>query len=348
VPVLASLRHAWPDAQIDWIVQDSFQQVIQPHPAITNVIPFQRNIFSPALKVLTSFPTVIGWLEQLRRTRYDLVLDCQGLGRSGLMAWWTRAPRRIGDREAREFAWLGCNIRHQVQPIDAPPIHTVDRMLALLKAENIDIVHDMRLYVPMQDQQWWQTQCESHEMQPGRYAVLAPGARWLSKCWPIERWPELVRPLLERGYEHIVLVGGPDEVDHIKPIAHLCEPSQSPLINLVGQTSIGQMMAVIANAGFLIGNDSAPLHMAVGFDRPCIGLFGPTDPTIVGPYRKPHAAIREFVPAPSDRIDHKDPKLGDRLMRVISTQRVVQQIDRVLELESSRLPLPEPCVGECP
>ena len=83
-----------------------------------------------------NLPQAIRWLNSIRRRRYDAVFDVQGLGRSGLITWWSGARRRIGDRRAREFAWLGYNVRHHLPPADAT--HTVDRMLALLEAEGVD------------------------------------------------------------------------------------------------------------------------------------------------------------------------------------------------------------------
>lgn len=330
VPALASLRQAYPDARIDWVVQDSFTPAVAAHPAVSNVISFPRRRFSDCWKRPQSLRHVLQWLAAIRRTGYDLVYDLQGLGRSGLITRATGARRRVGDRDARELAWLGYNVRHRPALAADQPLHTVDRMLALLEMDGVPLVHDMRLYADNHSIAWWETMCESKGLSAGNYAVLAPTSRWRSKRWPIERWAELVSPLLLRGFDHVVLIGGPNELSQVSPIVPTGDTANSPLLSLVDQTTLGQTMAIIANAGLVVANDSAPLHMAVGFHRPCVGLFGPTDPAVVGPYRQPHASLRAFQPRPGERIDYKDAKLADRLMRVISTAAVVQQIDRVL------------------
>jgi ADP-heptose:LPS heptosyltransferase len=89
-------------------------------------------------------------------------------------------------------------------------------------------------------------------------------------------------------------------------------------------------MAIIGEARIVIANDSAPLHIAVGFDRPCIGLFGPTDPAAVGPSRREDSVIRGYNAVGRPRINYKAAKLGDSLMRFISTTAVIQKIDGVL------------------
>lgn len=348
VPVLASLRRTYPDARIDWVVQDNFAPAVASHPDLDQVVAFPRGQMANWWRSPAALRKTLGWFAQVRRAGYDLVIDFQGLGRSGLVTRITGAKRRVGARDAREFGWLGYNVRHRLRTADSGPIHTVDYMLALLEAEGIEIVRDMRLYVSESDAEWWVNKRESLGITPGRYAVLAPTSRWFSKRWPIERWVELVRPLLMRGFEHAVLIGGPNEQEQVKPILPADMPADSPLVNLVDQTSIGQTMAVIAQSGLVIANDSAPLHMAVGFDRPCVGLFGPTDPKVVGPYRRESAALRAFVPKPGEIIDYKDAKLADRLMRVISTAAVIERIDRVLmeHAPNEQLsPQPQQCPG---
>ena len=107
-------------------------------------------------------------------------------------------------------------------------------------------------------------------------------------------------------------------------------PTHGRIHNLIGKTSIGQTMAIIEHAGLVIANDSAPLHMAVGFDRPCVSLFGPTDPERVGPYGRSETVIRVFQPEPDETINYKDSRLGDSLMRLIEVEDVLKLIDQEL------------------
>ena len=327
VPVLASLRRAWPNATIDWVVQEEFASAVQAHPALNEVIPFPRARLAKWWRSATNFRACRRWFKTLRSRRYDLVLDCQGLGRSGLMSFVTRAPRRIGLRAARELAWLGYNQR---VPRDAKaplPTHTVDQMLLLIEALNIEVVRDLRLYLGEPDRQWWDQQRQGLGLMDAPYAVMAPTSRWLSKRWPIERFVQLLEPLRKRGFERVIVIGSPTELGQIHPLVSDTSPF---VVNLAGRTSIGQTMAAIAGAQLVIANDSAPLHMAVGFDRPLVGLFGPTDPAVVGPYQCDHSVVRGYHAVKNERINFKNPKLGDSLMRFISTAAVIQKIDELM------------------
>jgi lipopolysaccharide heptosyltransferase I len=336
VPVLASLRQAYPAAQIDWVVQDTFAAAVAGHPALDCIIEFPRATFARWWRNPAVAWRAAGWFRGLRDRNYDLVFDCQGLSRSGLIAWASGARRRVGFRSAKELGWLGYNVRHaEPRPDNGLPMHTVDRMLALLRCDGIPPQADMRLYVAEREQRWW----SDFRLQDGwadePYVVLAPTSRWPSKQWPIERWRELIVPLLQRGIERVVIIGSPSERPQIEGIMPTDDTAATRVVDLVGGTSIPQTMAVIAAAHFVIANDSAPLHMAVGLDRPCIGLFGPTDPAAVGPYRRDEAVLRCCGLAPGQSVNFKDPALGDRLMRSISVNHVLERFDQLRERDQA-------------
>ncbi len=320
VPILATLRRAWPEAVIDWLVQADFSAAIACHPGLNEAIRFPRREFGRWWRTPSTSVALSRWLLDLRRRRYDLVFDCQGLGRSGLFTWLTRAPRRVGHRAARELGWLGCNVRH---PSPAA-VHTVERMMSLLTAEGLEPVYDMRLYAADDDLAWW----AGHPAGGGApYAVLAPTSRWPSKRWPQSSWISLIAPLRERGFERLVLIGAPSERDQV---ARIVGDGRDPtIVDLVGRTDVGRILAVIAGAGLVIANDSAPLHVAVGFDRPCVGLYGPTDPARVGPWGVTDGVVRAR-PLHDPTTNFKDRRIGDSLMRLIEPATVLDRVDRVL------------------
>jgi heptosyltransferase I len=318
VPLAVSLRASFPSAHIAWVVQDSFVEAVVAHPAVDEVIAFPRNRWKRWWR-----PACLGeirtWVAGLRG-RFALVIDAQGLGRSGLIARATGAPRRVGFADAREGGWLGINERHRVSAV-----HTVDRMLGLLEAAGIPPVHDLRLHLRAEDRVWWDAERVARGI-PARYAVFAPTSRWTTKDWPAERWRGLVAPMLERGVDAVLFLGTRGESDRVQA-SMPTEPSlASRVVNLAGATGVGQSMAVIAGAELVVANDSAPLHIAVGFDRRLIALFGPTDPALVGPYRREQSVLRAPAAA-SFRGSYRDRSLGDALMRLITVDDVIRAIE---------------------
>jgi heptosyltransferase-1 len=317
VPLAVSMRAAYPQAHIAWVVQDSFVDAVRSHPAVNEVVPFPRGRWRAWWKpsVMADFRRWVGAL----RGRFDLVLDAQGLGRSGLIAFSTRARRRVGFRDARELGWLGVTERYQIKER-----HTVDRMLGLLRAMGIRPIADLTLYVSEADRTWWKAERARLGIDDG-YAVFAPTSRWITKDWPAERWAELAPAIRQRGHGSIVYMGTAGEAAQVQAALPKGESARES-IDLSGKTTVGQGMAVIAESALVVANDSAPLHIAVGFARPLVALFGPTDPTTVGPYRRERAVVRS-ARAAAFRGSYRDLTLGDALMREISVSDVLAAID---------------------
>ncbi|MHB1156360.1 MAG: glycosyltransferase family 9 protein [Phycisphaerales bacterium] len=321
-PALVSVRRAFPDAHIDWLVRDAFADAVSHHPDLTGVVSFPRARFRGFGRSWSVTRDTLGWLRELRGRDYDYVIDLQGLSRSGLFAWVTGAKRRAGFADARELAWLGYNRRH---PVSSEIVHTVDRMLALIEAEGISPVRDMRLYVGEQDRQWAEQWLAEHELIGRRFAVLAPTAMWASKRWPVERFDALAERLGEEGIEAGVIVGSPPEVNLTRPL--LAGDRKMRRVDAVGRTSVGQLMALMQRGTLAVCNDSAALHLAVGLGVRRVGLFGPTDPAKVGPYHDDVGVVRADIP--DTRVHYRD-RNSTGLIERIGVEEVLQAARRVL------------------
>ena len=323
VPVLASLHAHFPGAIIDWVVQDTFAEAVEAHPALANVIPFPRKRFSNWWKSPGIANEMRQWFASLAKPSYDKVFDLQGLGRSGLMSRATKSRNRVGYRSARELAWIGYNTRH-----DRPTsTHIVDQMLELLEREGINTPSpDMQLYVDDQTEEQFFADTALQNLRQQPYALLAPTSRWKSKQWPAERWAQLIDPLRERGYDNILLTGAAHESPQVQPLLDATRDNPA-VINLIGQTTITETMAVIKHAALVIANDSAPLHMAVGFHRPLVALFGPTDPAFVGPYRCDDRVIRKYDADKDGHVNFRKLKDDDRLMQRITVADVLVKLE---------------------
>jgi len=324
VPVLVSLRRAFPNSRIDWLVQDNFSDVIWYHPDLTGVVLFPRQRFGKLWRSPAAYKQFKLWLKELRGTHYDIVFDLQGLARSGLVTRLTGARKRVGFHDAREFAWLFYNHWRKV-PKNVR--HTVDRMLAVVETEGVPPVHETRLYTAEADRLWVDDLLKRYSVHPSGYFVLAPTARWRSKCWPIDRWTQTAFRLLDTGKagRFGVILAAPDEEQAVQPLLDALRHDQRIICPT---TTVGQMMALLERTRLLVCNDSAALHIAVGFNRPIVTVFGPTDPAEVGPYRREECVVRapgtEAGIPPRYRRDRDDTTLIAR----IDVETVWRAIDR--------------------
>jgi len=334
LPLAAECKRLMPHAAVHWLVQDSFADAVSAHPCIDEVVLFARNRLKDGLGAKRTVLTDLA--RTLRRNQYDLVIDAQGLLRSGLMAWATRAPMRIGHAEAREGAWLAYT--HRVR---ASHEHTVDRMLTLLDplralarerpyapSPETALPPSWQLVPPQADSDWANSSAWSGRSSgQGLLIAIAPTSRWPAKQWPIERFTELAVALLS-AHEHarIIVLGGPGEQAACAPLLALAA-RDARITSLIGATSVGQLIAAIGQAHVLIACDSAALHMAAAQGRPLVALYGPTDVRKVGPYRRSASVISHL--RRGDVLQHKNPA-AVALMQRITTQEVARATLEIL------------------
>jgi heptosyltransferase I len=320
VPVLASLRRAYPGARIDWLVQQGFADAIWHHPGLSECVLFDRRGIGAALRRgdIRPLTSLVG---KLRGAKYDLVVDAQGLARSAFFTFAAGARARVGYArpEARELAWLAYT--HRVAA--GPGEHAVDKMMALAERAGGTAATEMRLFTGPKERDAARALLAERGLtgQNARCVLLAPTSRWPGKRWPADRFALAAKLLLDSGEaDAVVFTGGNAEREQCRPLLELA--AENPrAIDLIGATSVGELMALVQGSALVIANDSAALHMAVGFQRPLVALYGPTRIDLVGPYRRESDVIQHL--RTGDTLDHKNEAAGRALMERISVDEVV-------------------------
>ncbi|HEV7403885.1 MAG TPA: glycosyltransferase family 9 protein, partial [Chthoniobacteraceae bacterium] len=310
VPTLVELRRRYPAAQIDWLVTPENAELVQHHPALSGVVLFDRRAFRKGLRAWTELPAL---LQTLRKARYDLAIDLHGQLRSAAFALATGAPVRIGfDRPgrrretpsehtpsrrvptrgwagAREGAWLAYT--HRI-PIPTLEVHAVDRYLWL---------GELLGFTPGPAEQTLHLAPEAiaragqllHKCGLGDapFALLSPSTMWETKHWRAEGFAEVAQALIAEELE-VVLVGGPGDRELSRRIQAACPQAR----DLTGQTSLGELAALVRRARLCVSNDSGVAHLAVAAGVPLAAIYGPTNPVTVGPYRRPESVVRLDLP----------------------------------------------------
>lgn len=273
LPVLSGLRRRFPDAHIAWVVNHIYAPLLKPHPELNEVIPFDRNSLRNGwLKGAAAF---VRFMRHLRRQRFDLVLDLQGLLRSGLMTLATGAPVRLGLASAREGARF-C-YTHRIDDGDGVQ-HAVDRCWRMAEALGAD--GEICAHLPVEENaRRWALDVMSRWPRP--WLAVGAGARWLTKRWPPEHFAVLIQRAQASFGGTAVLIGAPDEMDVSRRTA---EAVGGPVCDLTGRTTLPQLAAVLAEADALLANDTGPLHLAVALGRPVVAPYTCTQVARNGPY----------------------------------------------------------------
>ncbi len=157
--------------------------------------------------------------------------------------------------------------------------------------------------------------------------MLHPGASYgPSKRWPAERFAELGSLLRDRNKATVLITGSADEKELADSISSIMK---NKTINLAGRTSLRMLAALMSQADLFATNDSGPMHMANAVRTPVLAVFGPTDPSVTGPYQEPAAVIKKDVPCWPCR--YRDCPFDHRCMMKISVEEVYESCQRFFQ-----------------
>ena len=275
MPVLRALRRSFADLHVAWLVSESCLPLIAHDEDVDDCILFERQRLGRAWRSAGAARRLKALLRRLRKGRYDWAIDLQGLLRSGLLAWFSRAPLRAGFRDAREGAPL-----FYTHPITADvEQHTVDRNIALARGLGIDArPEDMTLRVSQPAKAFAEQFIDRHGL-GDRFLVCVPPTRWPTKRYPVRHWRSVVGALGRLA--PVVLLGTAGDADLCGSIA---DGHGEGVINAAGQTDVAQMVAVIAASAGVVCSDSAAKFIAPAVGTDAVVLFGPTRIGRTGPY----------------------------------------------------------------
>lgn len=317
LPVLNLIRRHWPESHLSWLVSNSCAGLLLGHPQLDEVIQFDRKLFGRSWRSWHAFSEMSRFNRSLAERKFDLVIDLQGLFRSGWMAWRTGAPVRVGVSNAREFGGWFCT---HLAPVDAEA-HATERYLQV--AEFLGLGREPVEYVfAVNDED----RAYVERLMPGGkpYAVLLPATNWATKQWPVEKFAALVEPIGKRFGLDCVVAGGTDA-------AALAEKIPGA-INLGGRTNLRQLVALLEGAQLVIGNDTGPMHIASALGRPLVTMYGPTSPMRTGPYQRLDTVIRLDIccsPCFSRTCSHQS------CLRRLEVEPVMEMVARQLNREKN-------------
>jgi lipopolysaccharide heptosyltransferase I len=327
LPVLNGLRHRYPHARISWLIATGCRELLEGHPQIDELIPFDRKRYGQMAGSLRISGEFMEFVAALRRRRFDLVIDLQGLFRSGFLAWASGARTRIGFARAREFAWLFYSDR--IPPGD-PDEHAVVRYYRVAPMLGFDDVPiEFRLGVPAEARVKAESLLADAGVGPGeRFALVTPGARWETKIWPAGKIAEVCEHIYRAWGLKIVLAGGPGEMPDCRAVA---AAAGVPTGNVCGRTSLRDLVALIDASSVLVSNESGPMHVAVALGRPVAGVVGPTNPSRNGPFSANSRIVRHALPcSPCYLKKLSQCRYGHACMREVEAAEMIDAVEQLL------------------
>jgi len=329
LPALELLHRHFPESRITWVVEEKAADIVSGHPYVNTVIVSRRKQWLSDLRMLSRwyplFKEVRCFLKELRATKYDLVIDFQGLFKSAMLVVLSRGVHKVGYDKTRELSYLVLNHKISSPPLDQ---HAVTRNIGLVNAlcqlpsegqrpipvayttaafhaerahgnspspSSMQHVPDgITIAIGEGDRRY--VECLLQNVGIGRLKPLvlvnAP-AGWETKRWEVQKMAALSDRLIERYDAHIIYTGTSHDSPYINAILACMG---HPAVNAAGRTSLKELACLMQRADLLITTDSGPMHLASVMGTPLVAIFGPTSPWRTGPFSAHARIVRKQVP----------------------------------------------------
>jgi len=321
VAAVQSIQRRWPSATITWVIGKTEAGLIADL-AKVRLIVFDKNAGLRSYWKLR---------KQLKEHKFDVLLHMQRSFRASTVSLCIRARFRVGfdKKRAEECQWLFTNYR--IKPQHQP--HVLDGFMAFAKAIGVEQTEPQwQMPLSEQNRNWAKEQLTSLK----RHLLIAPAASNSERNWLPQRYAAVANYASERGW--VILLCGADtpiEQDLARAISN---HSQHPPINLVGKTSLKQLLALIERVDLVLSPDTGAAHMAVTVNTPVIGLYAHSNPGRTGPYLfldyvvdVYHQQLQQQYGKSSDLLPWGKRLKGHHLMSLIETQSVIAKFNQLVK-----------------
>jgi len=305
--VATHIKKHLPGSKVTWLIEPKWVALVDVHPHIDNVIVFNR--------ALNAFG-VFGLRKQMKKQHFDIVLDLQRHLKSGFFSFLSGAKRRIGfhRKDTKELNWIFNNDRIECFGETIPKFFHYLKFiehLGLPEAETIDFglsSLDTDSFIPD--------------------SIVAMDRPYAAVILFLEHYVELIRNILSSGRASVVLLGDCSKQNLSRSIVQQVDSPH--VVNMVNQTSLLELVAILRKASAAVGPDSGPGHLSAAVGTPYVSLFGPTPPFRVAPYACENLVVQtsaDCAPCNKKKCDDHE----DHCMRLITAREVFSKLDQLLD-----------------
>ena len=278
IPAVRALRAASSAPPLYWLVERPFADFVRATDSVDEVIEVDTRAWRDSPLSPGTWGSLRGLRRRLSALDLDLAIDAQGLLKSAVAVRASGARRRLRLPKPYLRERGAALLIREEAPVPPGAVHVVDINLALAAHLGADVSKPTfgRLFTD-HDAAWADGAWAGMELGGEKVVMLWPGANWVTKRWPPERFIEAARDLVTSC--RVVIGWGPAEKDICTRIADAV-----PEAILAPETGITQLAAFTSHCDLFVGGDTGPLHMAAALGVPTVGIYGPTSPERNGPY----------------------------------------------------------------
>ena len=287
-PVIAALKEAWPDCHLTYLVSRGTEDMVSGHPGLDDLMVVDRGG--------ETWRQSLGFVRELRRRRFDLILELSGGDRGAIYSFLSGAKERVGLEHLRMPFWQRRLCFTRLLPRPPVKMHLVDQNLQPLRALGLQPQKPrLQFFWDQVVEQRIQDLLTAHGLAPGGFVVMHPGAGWRFKCWTPQGYARVLETL-HQDWELPVIITGTRAPHEQELFEAILKESRIKPINLAGGLTLKELGALLAKARFFFGPDSAPMHLAAAVETPAVALFGPSGVFNWGPWGEGHLVIQKDWP----------------------------------------------------
>ena len=319
LPAAAALAETFPQAQIHWVVEKRYALLLDGNPHLHRIVVLDTLGWRRHLSSSATWHEIGNGVSDLRRTLYSAALDFQGLWKSAVVAWLSRARERIGFSER----WLrepSAAVLYTQRVSPRQRVHVVEENLALIERLGAR-AQRWQFPLPWNDEDDAYVERQLAALDSGNFIMINPGGGWRAKCWSPENYVALVRQLAGARREQIILTGSPSEEPLLEEILQKAGARRARYL----PTTLVQYIALARRARLFIGGDTGPLQLSAAAGTPIVGIYGPTDPVRNGPFAADDIALSTQGP-----INHTRRGANPAYLPGISVESVVAAVEKRL------------------
>jgi heptosyltransferase I len=267
LPLIRTLRQAWPDVALTWVIGKGEQKLLEGLPGVEFLV-YDKKTGLAGMRALR---------RELQGRRFDALLQMQVAARANLLSAFLPAKRRIGYDRSRSKDLHGLFVNERIP--DRPGIHVLDAIGSFcepLGLKQTEVIWD--LPVPDAARAWARAQWPDD----GRTLAISPCSSHALRNWRPERYAAVADHAAARGWR-VVLLGGRSALERDTSDAIL-SAMQAPTLDLVGKDTLKQLPALLERADLLMTPDSGPMHIANAMGTRVLGLHAASNPLRSGPY----------------------------------------------------------------
>jgi heptosyltransferase-1 len=294
LPVLEVLRERFPLARIDWLVEEDASGIVEGHPFIDVLLVFPRKSWLTRLTRKGEYISVgreaAQFLRALRSMKYDIVLDLQGLLKSGILTFLVKGNRKIALNNGREGSAL---FVHERVAIPDREMHALERYLCIARHLGVkEFRWDGDIPIYESDKAYVGSLLENIGINR-TFVAVNPMAKWNTKLWDLSRFASLADLINEKLGATVIFTGSSADKGAIGEIR---SEMKTESLNLAGRTTLKQLAYLYQRCSVVISTDTGPMHIAAAMKFPVVvALFGPTSPLRTGPYGGGQRVVRAGV-----------------------------------------------------